>query len=64
MRPRHVSKLRELTKEAMRQKLEKYLAPEELDALETRRELIVRHFAEQIALKGEGVVLYDLPPRQ
>jgi hypothetical protein len=59
-----LSKLRELTKEAMRQKLEKYLAPEELDALETRRELIVRHFAEQIALKGEGVVLYDLPPRQ
>ncbi len=58
-----LSKLREVTREVMKQKLEKYLGPEQLDALEARRELIVKHFAERIALKGEVAVLYDLPPR-
>jgi hypothetical protein len=58
-----LAKLRELNKDVMKRKLEKYLGPEQLDALEARRELIIKHFAEQIALKGEGAVLYDLPPR-
>ena len=58
-----LSKLRELNREATKQRLGKYLASEQLDALEARRELLVKHFAEQIALKGEGAVLYDLPPR-
>ena len=57
-------KLRELNREVMKQKLGKYLDSEQLDALEARRELLVKHFAEQIALKGEDAVLYDLPPRQ
>lgn len=59
-----LAKLRELTREAMKEKLRKYLAPEQLDALEVRRELLVKHFAERIALQGENAVLYDLPPRQ
>jgi len=59
-----LAKLRALNKDVMKRKLEKYLGPEQLDALEARRELIIKHFAEQIALKGEGAVLYDLPPRQ
>jgi hypothetical protein len=59
-----LGKLRELNREVMKQKLGKYLASEQLDALETRRALLVKHFAEQIALKGEDAVLYDLPPRQ
>lgn len=58
-----LSKLRVLNSEVMKQKLGKYLVSEQLDALEARRELLVKHFAEQIALKGEGAVLYDLPPR-
>jgi hypothetical protein len=58
-----LGKLRELNREVMKQKLGKYLASEQLDALETRRALLVKHFAEQIALKGEAAVLYDLPPR-
>jgi hypothetical protein len=58
-----LSRMRELTREVMKKRLEKYLTTEQLDALEARRELIVKHFAEQIALKGEGAVLYDLPPR-
>jgi len=59
-----LAKLRELNREATKQRLGKYLASEQLDALEARRELLVKHFAEQIVLKGEGAVLYDLPPRQ
>jgi len=59
-----LNKLRELTRVAMKQKLEKYLDVEQLDALEARRELLIKHFAEEITLKGEGAVLYDLPPRQ
>jgi hypothetical protein len=30
--------------------------------LEVRRELLVKHFDEQIASKGETAVLYDLLP--
>jgi hypothetical protein len=56
--------LRTLNREVMKQKLGKYLASEQLDALEARRELLVKHFDEQITLKGENAVLYDLPPRQ
>ena len=58
-----LGKLRELNREVMKQRLGKYLTSEQLDALEARRELLVKHFAEQIALRGEGAVLYDLPPR-
>ena len=56
-------KLRELNKEVFQQKLAKYLSPEQLGALEARRALLVKHFEEQITSKGEGAVLYDLPPR-
>ena len=59
-----LGKLRELNKEVFQQKLMKYLSPEQLDALEFRRALLVTHFDEQIARKGEGAVLYDLPPRR
>ena len=56
--------LRKLTREVTKQKLEKYLSAEQLDALEARRQLLVKHFADRIASQGEGAVLYDLPPRQ
>ena len=59
-----LGKLRELTKEVLKQKLGKYLTPEQLDGLEARRELLVKHFDEQITSKGEGAVLYDLAPRR
>lgn len=59
-----LGKLRALNKEVFRQKLGKYLNPGQLDALEARRELLVKHFDEQITRKGEGAVLYDLPPRR
>jgi hypothetical protein len=56
-------KLRQLTRERLRQVVGAYLSSEQLDALELRRQLLVRHFDEQISTKGEAVVLYDLPTR-
>jgi hypothetical protein len=59
-----LGKLRELNKEVFQQKLAKYLSPEQLDALDARRALLVKHFDEEIARKGAGAVLYDLPARR
>lgn len=58
-----LGKLRQLNKEVLKQRLAKYLSPKQLEALEARRQLLVKHFDQQIARKGEGAVLYDLPPR-
>ena len=63
--PRSVlSRLRELNRERLAQTLEGYLSLQQLDALEVRRALLVRHFDRLIGSKGEAVVLYDLPSRQ
>ena len=43
--------------------LASYQGPEQLDALDVRRELLVKYFDEQIARRGDAAVLYDLPPR-
>ena len=43
------------------ERLRAYLTEEELDGLEARRGLLVRHFDERIASSGEAAVLYDLP---
>lgn len=58
-----LSKLRELNKDGLKQRLGKFLASAQLDALEARRMLIVKHFDELLARNGERAVLYDLPPR-
>ena len=55
--------LRVLNRELFQRTLGKYLSSQQLDALEVRRNLLVKHFGEQIARKGEAAVLYDLPPR-
>jgi hypothetical protein len=59
-----LGRLRVLNRELFQRTLGKYLSSKQLDALEVRRELLVKHFDEQIARKGEAAVLYDLPPRQ
>jgi hypothetical protein len=59
-----LARMRELTRAVTKKRLEKYLTTEQLDALEVRRGLLVKHFAEQVALKGEAAVLYDLPSRR
>ena len=58
-----LAKLRLVNKEVLTQWLGKFLTSEQLDALETRRALIVRHFDELIVRKGDRAVLYDLAPR-
>lgn len=63
--PRTVlGRLRELNRERLQQALQGYLSSQQLDALEVRRALLVRHFDHQIGSRGEAVVLYDLPPRR
>ena len=63
--PRGVlGRLRMLNKALARQLLARYLSAQQLDALEVRRVLLVRHFDHQIRRKGEASVLYDLPPRR
>lgn len=63
--PRSVlDQLRALDRARLQQTLGRYLSSPQLDALEIRRALLVRHFDEQIRSHGEGVVLYDLPPRR
>lgn len=59
-----LARLRELNRDALQQRVGRFLTPEQVDALEVRRVLIVTHFDELIATKGEGMVLYELPPRR
>lgn len=59
-----LANLRTLKKSDTIRRLGKYLTPGQLDALEARAALIVKHCAGQVAEKGERAVSYDLPPRQ
>lgn len=62
--PRHVlSQLRAIDRDRLQRSLGKYLSAQQLDALDVRRALLVRHFDAQIAEKGEAAVLYDLTSR-
>ena len=65
MCPRNVlDRLRDLNRELLATTLMQYLSSQQLDALEVRRTLIVRHFEALIASRGEAAVLYDLAPRR
>jgi hypothetical protein len=59
-----LSRLRVLNGQLLQRTLGKYLSSTQLDALEVRRQLLVKHFDEQISMKGEAAVLYNLAPRQ
>jgi hypothetical protein len=56
-----LGKLRTLNKKLLHQALGRHLSAIQLDALEVRRVLLVRHFDRQIKRRGEADVLYDLP---
>jgi len=65
MCPRTVlGRLRDLNRELLERMLGKYLSSQQLEALDVRRTLIVRHFDALMASKGETAVLYDLPLRR
>lgn len=53
--------LRGLTKEELQKRLGRWLNKSEIAAVLTRRDLIVRTFDDQIKIRGEGAILYDLP---
>lgn len=59
-----LGRLRELNRAELQRTLGKYLSAPQLDALEMRRTLLVKHFDEQIAKRGEAAVLYNLSVRQ
>lgn len=54
-------RLRELNAEGLHRHLGGWLGKVEIDAIVARRDLLVKHFDELIASRGEAVVLYDLP---
>ena len=57
-------RLRELNRNDLERLLAKYLSLPQLDALEARRAILVKHYDEQIATRGEAAVLYDRPARR
>ena len=65
MRPYHLRRLRELNRNDLQRLLAKYLSLPQLDALEARRAILVKHYDEQVATRGEPAVLSSgLPARR
>ena len=59
-----LARLRQLNRQQLERTLGKYLAPEQLEALDARRALLVKHFDDRVASEGEAAVLYDLRPKE
>jgi hypothetical protein len=58
-----LGKMRELSAEALNQRLGRYLTSAEIDAILSRRDKIVKFFDDKIVEKGEAAVLFDLEGR-
>ena len=58
-----LSKMRELNREVLREKVGAYLNKQEIEGLLARRDQIVRHFESEIAARGETAVLFELGRR-
>jgi hypothetical protein len=58
-----LASLRKLDQETLDEQLQPFLTKGEIKALLARRDLIVKFFDNAVKEKGEGAVLYDLPPR-
>jgi hypothetical protein len=56
-----LTSMRELTLGVVQQALGRWLTKSEIEGLMARRDLIVQFFDKEVAAKGEGAVLYDLP---
>jgi hypothetical protein len=56
-----LTSMRELTLDGVQQALGRWLTKNEIEGLMARRDLIVQFFDKEVAAKGEGAVLYDLP---
>lgn len=58
---RLLAKLRGLSRDALQQKLGRWLTRPQIDAVLARRDLIVGIVDKEIAAKGEAAILYDFP---
>jgi len=58
---RLLAKMKELNKEALKEKMRRHLTGMEIDGLLARRDKIVKFFEDEVAKKGEATVLFDLP---
>jgi hypothetical protein len=58
---RLLAKLRELNKPALKALMKGYITDMQIDGLLARRDKIVQFFESEIAKKGEGAVLFDIP---
>lgn len=58
---RLLARMRELTADALQEKLGRWLSKTDIEALLARRDLIVRHFDDEVGKWGEAPILYDLP---
>jgi hypothetical protein len=56
-----LAKVRSLDKDALKDKLSRWLTGFEIDGLAGRARKMAEHFDKEIAAKGEAVVLYDFP---
>src|SRR5690242_19610835 len=60
---RLLANMKKLDEETLQEQLTPFLTKGEIKAMLTRRDLIVKYFDKLVKEKGEGVVLYDMPPR-
>jgi hypothetical protein len=58
---RLLAKMKELNKEVLKEKMGRYLTGMEIDGLLARRDKIAKFFEDEVARKGKGAVLFDLP---
>ncbi|HXI38648.1 MAG TPA: hypothetical protein VNH83_01655 [Bryobacteraceae bacterium] len=59
-----LANLRKLNQDTLEEQLLPFLTKGEVKAMLTRRDLIVKFFENAVKEKGEGAVLYDMPPRE
>jgi len=59
-----LSSMRKLDQNTMEEQLLPFLTKGEIKAILARRDIIVKYFEKAVKEKGEGAVLYDMPPRQ
>jgi len=58
-----LASLQKLDEQTLEEQLQPFLTKGEIKAMLARRDLIVKVFDKLVKEKGEGAVLYDLPPR-
>ena len=61
---RLLANIRKLDEATLEEKLRPFLTKTEIKSMLTRRDKVVQFFDDAVAQRGQGAVLYDLPPRE